>query len=358
MKILIAAGIYPPDAGGPALHAEAHMKGFPRLGIETEVVALAHFRSYVMGLRHILFFNALLEKVPSADVVYAHDALGVGWPALLAAKLYGKKYVLRVGGDVVWERQGGEEALSMLEWYEQGKQRQSLRFYLSRLVLRRADLVIVPSKLLLRLYVKYYGVAAGRIEVIPNPVPERSTSTEPASRTILFASRLVKYKNLDFVLRALQPILLQDQKLRCMIIGEGPERRHLEKLSHELGLTAKVTFTGALSQQEVLRATAKCLFVVAPALTEFNPNYLLQALSFGKPFLISREHGLPFEVPHELIFDPRDEEGFQEKVLNLLTDAGYHRATQFVGSLPFAMSWEDNLRANEKLLSALLDGSK
>ncbi len=358
MKILIAAGIYPPDAGGPAIHAEAQFKGFPRLGVETELVALAHFRKWPFGLRHALYLKALFNKVASCDVVLAHDALGVGWPALIATKLSGKKFVLRVGGDVVWERQAEKDSLSMLEWYEQGKHRATASFYLARYVLRHADLVIVPSTLLTRLYTKHYDVASGRIEVVTNPLPAKMPSTSSTERTLLFASRLVAYKNLEFVLRALVPFFLTDPKLTFMIIGEGPERRHLEKLSEDLKIVKRVVFKGSLSQPEVMKETASSWLVLAPALTEFNPNYVLQALACGKPFLISRENGLPFDIPSELVFDPCDEESFRAKLAHLLTERGYLMAKQFVGSLPFTMTWEDNLRENVRLIGSLLDGSK
>jgi glycosyltransferase involved in cell wall biosynthesis len=358
MKILIAAGIYPPDAGGPALHAQAQAEGLPQFGIETVVVALAHFRQHPFGLRHFLYFRALMRQVEACDVVYAHDALGAGLPALLAAKLYGKKFVVRVGGDLAWEREAETMHLSMNEWYESGKYHHKLTFLLSRLVLTRAHRGIVPSPLLTDLYARYYSVRQENLLLISNPLPEKVEYVEKGERTILFASRLVAYKNLDLVLKALTYIFVQEPTLKFVIIGDGPEREKLETLAKTLGIDKHILFKGRLSQGAVMGETAKCLFTIAPALTEFNPNYLLQGLAYGKPFLISHEHGLPFEVPGELIFNTRDEHDLQEKLLSLLSERGYLRAKQFVGSLTFHMSWQENLKANAEALESLFHGSK
>ncbi len=358
MKVLIAAGIYPPDAGGPAIHARTQVEGLPKLGIETEVVALAHFREWPAGIRHWLYFRALMKKVEVCDVVYAHDALGAGWPAFLAAKLYSKKLLVRVGGDVAWEREAETVHLSMNEWYETGKYHHRLKFIVSRFVLKRANLVIVPSPILVDLYARYYDVRQENLLLIPNPLPEKAEHAEKTERTILFASRLVAYKNLDLVLKALKYIFVQDPELKFVIIGDGPEREKLEALAKSLDIEKRIVFKGTLPQAEVLKETAKCLFTIAPALTEFNPNYLLQGLASGKPFLISHENGLSFEVPPELIFNTRDEQDLQEKLLNLLSERGYLRAKQFVGSMTFTMSWADNLAMNAEALKSLFNGSK
>jgi hypothetical protein len=40
----------------------------------------------------------------SVDIVYAQDAVSVGLPASLAARIAGKKYMVRIPGDYAWEQ--------------------------------------------------------------------------------------------------------------------------------------------------------------------------------------------------------------------------------------------------------------
>ncbi len=354
MKILIAAGIYPPDAGGPAAHAKAQFEGLPREGIETKVVALAHYRHWPKGLRHLLYSLALLKQALNTQAVYAHDAVGAGLPALLAARLLGKKCLGRIGGDIAWENSGQDSGLSMSEWYAAGKQRNNMMFLLSRFFLRHADAVVVPTEQLKRLYVEVYGVKKEKIHVILNPVPSSDRAGLETESTIIFASRLAPYKNLDFAIRALEPIFQKHPNLKFIIMGDGPEKMKLKEVVENLKLSKNVIFTGPSSQEEVLMQTARCLFVLAPALTEFNPNYVLQGIAYEKPFLISREHGLPFTVLPELTFNPRDKEELAQKVERLLLPGAYEDAKRFVASLDLKMSWEDNIKVNAALIRSIL----
>ena len=90
-RILHAAGIYPPDLGGPAMHAEKLAIGFSRAGFLSTPIALAWYRKYFVGLRHLLYFFALLSASRGRDIIYAHDLVGVGVPARLVAFLGRKK---------------------------------------------------------------------------------------------------------------------------------------------------------------------------------------------------------------------------------------------------------------------------
>lgn len=357
MRILIAAGIYPPDAGGPAVHAKAQLENFPRFGFETGLVAFAHYRKWPKGIRHLFYFLKLLITVPKYDLVYAHDALGAGIPAYLAARLFNKKFMVRLGGDITWEYRIEEKPLSMLEWYERGEHLEDKAFILSRWLLTRAEAVVVTSPLLSVLYLKYYGINPSKVTLIQNPVPEiEKAESTIQEKTMIFASRLVAYKNLGLVLKVFSKISPSHPELKFVIMGDGPDKTRLENLSIELGIKSHVVFTGSLPNSEVLKRTSSCLFAIAPALTEFNPNYILQTISFDKPFLISKEHGLPFEVPEELMFDPRNESELESRIIYLLDEKNYVKAKEKVKSLAFKMTWDDNFRANAELITSLLKG--
>ncbi len=357
-KVLIAASIYPPDAGGPAIHAKAQYEGLPQLGIETELVALAHYRKWPPGLRHYIYLVKLLSKGWDCDVVYAHDAVGVGIPALIASTVLNKKLILRVGGDLAWERAGEKENISLREWYEKPEHKKNLMYRLSRAVLLSAHGIIVPSRILADLYSAYYGIDARKIKLITNPIPQALKTETVVKNEIVFGSRLVAYKNLDLVLQAFAPIFREHADLKLVILGEGPEREPLEKAAENLAIRERVEFAGQVTQEEVLRRTSTCLFTIAPALTEFNPNYVLQGIGMGKPFIISWENGLSFDVPEYLTFNPRSVEELREKVSNILKEEEYEKARTFLQNIRVTTTWDENLKENLNLINSLLNGSK
>ena len=71
---------------------------------------------------------------------------------------------------------------------------------------------------------------------------------------LVFVGRLTTEKQIDVVLRAITKL---DPSLDVTfdIIGNGDQRRNLEQLSKQLGLTERVTFHGLTSDEE-LRADA------------------------------------------------------------------------------------------------------
>ncbi len=359
-KILIAAAIYPPDSGGPSIHAEAQYKWFTNQGYTTELVALSHYMKWPRGIRHFLYAINLFIKALRTNIVYAHDALGVGFIALIIARLLGQKIVLRIGGDRPWENEAdqGLTNLSMKEWYEQKFYKHNTFYKLTRFVISRVDMLVVTSGLLQELYCKYYDIDPKRIKIIANPISTLVNDAQEKEQTIIFASRLVAYKNLAFVISALKTIFSIHPNLKFIIMGDGPERNRLEILSRQLQIESNVVFCGSVSHSEVISKTKKSLFTIAPALTEFNPNYVLQGISLGKPFIVSVENGFPFSVPDAFIFNPRNEQDLILKVKGLLTDHGYADAKKQLQNIHFKMTWEDNLRANEEIVRSLLCGSK
>jgi glycosyltransferase involved in cell wall biosynthesis len=355
MKVLIAASIYPPDPGGPATHAKAQFEELPKYDIDTRLVAFPNYRHWPKGVRHLLYLLALIRESRDVEVIYAHDAISSGLPALAAAAMKSKKIIIRIGGDRAWESnsENNKTTLSLKEWYEAGLHKGSIFSKITRFVLRRTDMIIVPSPLLAELYIKYYGVPATHVKIIPNPVPSVAPASGPDEQTIVYASRLVAYKNLPFTLKVLATIFPDHPDLRFIVMGDGPERGVLEKLSKKLGISNHIVFTGSVPHSEVLSRASSSLFALAPALTEFNPNYVLEAVSAGKPFLISRENGFAFNIPEDLVFDPRNGEELKERILVLLTPEGYKKAQIEVKSLNFHWTWEDNLRSNADLIKKL-----
>ena len=110
MKILIATGIYPPDIGGPAQYARnlyqmwknaLDAQAYP--AHEVKVAAYRWERAFPPLVRHILYFLKIMRKGWNADLILVLDTWSAAVPAMYACKFMRKKYVLRTGGDFLWE---------------------------------------------------------------------------------------------------------------------------------------------------------------------------------------------------------------------------------------------------------------
>ena len=96
--------------------------------------------------------------------------------------------------------------------------------------------------------------------VIPWGLWESATPTAPAESrplNVLGVGSLVPVKNWEKWLQTLALVAQTRPELHAELIGDGPERRKLERLCQSLGLSGQVHFAGNLPRQEVLNRMAE-----------------------------------------------------------------------------------------------------
>jgi glycosyltransferase involved in cell wall biosynthesis len=81
-----------------------------------------------------------------------------------------------------------------------------------------------------------------------------------------------------------------DRRAHLLVIGDGPERANLERLTESLDLTARVTFAGAQRDMAPWYAAADC--VLSTSGYDTFPNVLLEGMYLGHPIVVP-EHDPP-----------------------------------------------------------------
>jgi glycosyltransferase involved in cell wall biosynthesis len=169
----------------------------------------------------------------------------------------------------------------------------------------------VGKRLLLRLAIKLYrsadvltaisrGVAAdatrhvgGRsptCAVVPNPLdlpaiarlraqPSPEVTVPSSAPWILAAGRLTEQKDFSTLLRAFSLVRTHRPEVRLVILGDGPQRPHLERLTIELGLGDAVQFPGFVRNPFGAMARAR-VFVLSSRYEGFG-NVVAEALACG-----------------------------------------------------------------------------
>lgn len=107
---------------------------------------------------------------------------------------------------------------------------------------------------------------------------------------------LLHLKGFDLGLRAFARFQQRYPTAEYWIIGDGPERRRLERLARELRIADKVIFTGALLRQEVLERLAECDVLLHPALHDSGGCVSLEAMAAGRPVICLDLGGPAFQV--------------------------------------------------------------
>ena len=247
LRVLIVAGIWPPDVGGPASHG-------PELG--RFLLARGHEVRAVIGAgpdgpdpsgvpvipwrrdrpRLVRMGTGAVAVAAAArwpDVVYS---TGMYYKSALAAALNRVPLVVKLTTDPAFERcrrlglfRGDIAA------FQQPQRGAAIRYLkeVRSALLSRAVQVLIPSRFLAD-FALGWGLPADRVTVVPNPAPPvgRLPPREEMRRrlgmdgpTFAFAGRLVAAKNLPLAIAALARV----PGARLIIIGDGPERQRLHR---------------------------------------------------------------------------------------------------------------------------------
>ena len=160
-----------------------------------------------------------------------------------------------------------------------------------RWLYRRFDRIVCQSHEMRSDLVTNFGLPPERTTVINNPVDiERirqlagaRDGTPPRPLRLVAAGSLTPVKGFDILLNALAQC--RDLSFELKIIGEGPLRAELERLSDRNGLSHAVRFLGFQKNPYVHFREADAL-VLSSRLEGF-PNVVLEALTCGTPVIAS-----------------------------------------------------------------------
>ena len=128
-------------------------------------------------------------------------------------------------------------------------------------------------------------------------------------------------KELDTTLRALSRLTPHLPGLRYVVVGDGPERKRLERLADELGVPT--LFLGHRSNVEMPDLLAAMDVTVLSSRFEGMPLAVLEWMAAGKAIVASRVGGIPSIIEdgrEGMLAPPRDYVTFADAIARLLAD--------------------------------------
>jgi len=145
-----------------------------------------------------------------------------------------------------------------------------------------ADAVITVSKMIAKIITTECKVPDHKVYVIPNGVD--TSIFRPALKKgdfCLFVGQLTRRKGIRYLLHALKML---DDSIKCVIVGEGPDRKCMEMRAKKIGLN-NVKFLGAVSNEKLIELYSKAAVFVFPSLSEGLPLSIIEAMSCGCPVI-------------------------------------------------------------------------
>lgn len=108
------------------------------------------------------------------------------------------------------------------------------------------------------------------------------------------------------------------EKVTLYLVGDGPLRKRIERMSAEMGVRESVKFCGRLNAGiEVVNAVRKADIFVLPSLTEGLPRALIEAMAVGIPCVASNVGGCCELLTAEFLVRPGDPRALAAKLVEL-----------------------------------------
>ena len=265
-------------------------------GLETMVddVRYSHVRQ-PSNQRPVLQF-ALQAAPMVAEVAMRHRVAVIhaasnhvsALPGLLAARRLGIPFHYEMRG--LWEL----TRISRMPEYE-GSQSYRQGLDLEGLVARHADRLFVISEQLGAYVKEKWGVAEGRIALLPNCIdPERIVPADPQHvqpNSIGYAGSLIGYEGLDTLIDAVDALVRRGTEVRASIVGDGEAQGKLEAQVRRLGLSDRIHFLGKVPPAAAREILGRCALVCIPRkpfkVCEIVPPIkLVEALAMAKPVVV------------------------------------------------------------------------
>lgn len=338
MKIIIAAGIYPPDIGGPATYSQLIAKEFSKRGNKVKVICYSDSRSSEMFemfdvrneqfeqaersnkrsdrtfkvikisrrhnklFRYFLYFWRLFKLSYNSDVIYAQGPLAAGLSSMWVKKILGKKFIIKIVGDYAWEQ--GVNQFNIKELIEEFQKKKyhwwvELMRIIQKTVAKNADKVIVPSEFLKKI-VKGWGVSENKIEVIYNAFskPKDIKFVKLEGDIIISAGRSEPWKGFN-TLREIMPELKKENPKFNLIIAT--------KLPHD----------------ELMGYFKASKMFVLNSGYEGLSHMILEAMAMGLPVITTDVCGNPELIKHGyngLLVEYNNKKQLKQSILKLWRD--------------------------------------
>jgi glycosyltransferase involved in cell wall biosynthesis len=148
-------------------------------------------------------------------------------------------------------------------------------------------------------------------EVKPNPLQ------------FVYVGRLVFYKNLEILIRAVEIVKKNYPNIILEIVGGGPHKENLSELANQLELKENVKFCGYVSEEEKYRIISLSNAMVFPSLCEGFGLVILESFSCSRPVIVSDVKPLSDIVENSkdgLVVNSEDPKQWAEAIISLIKD--------------------------------------
>ena len=287
----------------------------PVLRKRRDYCSVIEMASFIVSSLPMLFYLILTRKY---DLIHIFFGVPSGPLGYVAKKLFGIPYLIRMGGGDV----PGFRPFQYKRLYKILKPALNVLW-------RNADFLVANSDGLRDMAVKAFSHLP--IHVIPNGVDLDSFTNGharcPANEVrILFVSRLIRRKGLQFLIDAIPQIAqAATYPFIIKVVGDGPDKDGFVAQAEELGVSNYLRFVGYVDHGKLPEYYLDADVFILPSLAEGMPNVVLEAIGSGLPVVATRVAGsedLVRDGDNGFLVEPRDVNALAQAVIALINQRG------------------------------------
>jgi|TARA_B110000008_G_scaffold273472_1_gene307825 L-malate glycosyltransferase len=297
-----------------------------------------------------LFEIRKLYKEYNFEIFQASDA-GGAMLALIASKIYRKKFIFEVQGDI-FDYPGKVG----------GRVHSSLVKYFSRILVKRADYIRIVSPFLYDPLDKL-NIDRKKIFLIPprcdsnlfnrkNIKQQKPEQFKANIVNLLFVGNLLIAKGVDILLEAFALILKENSNISLVYVGDGEEKIRLIERSIELGIKDKVVFFGKVEYDLVPSLMHYSDILILPSIEEGVGRVILEAMAMELPVIASNVGGIPLVIENQkdgLLFEVGDINTLKKHVLFLINNKSFSNNMSNLAYQKYISNYEYEVSMNKFL---------
>ena len=306
------------------------MSGDMRSHHEGDVYYIPSFRTPIYPdvrlsfVRRHPFINELKEWRP--DVVHIHTEGPAGKLAKKIAKSVSAPIVMTWHTDYAKFAFHKHSSNRIVEWSARRLMAASYRgtniitvpSYKAKAILDSYRLkhpnMVIPNGIILSKFTKEVTAEERKLLLSQLGISEKA-------KILVIVSRLSPEKDIGEIISFFPELLKKEPELHLLIVGTGPDKKHLEQMSSKLGISDSVTFSGFVPHDLTYKYYKLGIAFMSASTFEMHSLTYLEAMASGLPLICRNDpclQGVLTDGVNGFIYNDREE--FLSKALSLIED--------------------------------------
>ena len=133
------------------------------------------------------------------------------------------------------------------------------------------------------------GVNTKRFKPQKNNYLRNKLGIPKGDKIVIYVGRIAREKSIDFLIHTFANVARQEKNIHFVIVGDGPERKNLERLVNKLKISDRVFLLGFVDHKDVAKIYQSADVFVFSSKTETQGLVVLEAMSCGLPVITVKD---------------------------------------------------------------------